>query len=150
MKNLLVMKFGGTSMGSAERMKVAARITAEEQKKRPVVVVVSAMSKITDLLLDTMRQAEAGNRAAADASLAALRRRHEETCRELLPAEKQAAVEARIGELIGEFERIVNGMAMLGERPPRSVDEAVVTGEWLSATLMAEYFAGCEIGRAHV
>src|ERR1035438_7001527 len=143
LKNLLVMKFGGTSMGSAERMKVAARLVAEEQKKRPVVVVVSAMSKITDLLLDTMRQAEAGNRAAVDASLAALRRRHEETCRELLPAEKQAAVEARIGELIGEFERIVNGMAMLGERPPRSVDEAVVTGEWLSATLMAEYLAGC-------
>src|ERR1017187_8473399 len=141
-KNLLVMKFGGTSMGSAERMKVAARITAGEQKKRPVVVAVSAMSKITDLLLDTMRQAEAGNRTAVDASLAALRQRHEETCRELLPAEKQAAVEARIGELIGEFERIVNGMAMLGERPPRSVDEAVVTGEWLSATLMAEYLTG--------
>ena len=137
------MKFGGTSMGSAQRMKVAAHIAAEEQKRRPVVVVVSAMSKITDLLLDTMRQAEAGNRAAVDASLAALRQRHEETCRELLPAEKQAAVEARIGELIGEFERIVNGMAMLGERPPRSVDEAVVTGEWLSATLMAEYLSGC-------
>jgi aspartate kinase len=136
------MKFGGTSMGSAQRMKVAAHIAAEEQKRRPVVVVVSAMSKITDLLLDTMRQAEAGNRAAVDASLAALRQRHEETCRELLPAEKQAAVEARIGELIGEFERIVNGMAMLGERPPRSVDEAVVTGEWLSATLMAEYLTG--------
>src|ERR1017187_4807638 len=136
------MKFGGTSMGSAERMKVAARLAAEEQKKRPVVVVVSAMSKITDLLLDTMRQAEAGNRAAVDASLAALRWRHQETCRELLPAEKQAAVEARIGELIGEFERIVNGMEMLGERPPRSVDEAVVTGEWLSAVLMAEYLTG--------
>jgi aspartate kinase len=136
------MKFGGTSMGSGERMKVAARIAAEEQKKRPVVVVVSAMSKITDLLLDTMRQAEAGNRAAVDASLAALRQRHEAACRELLPARKQAAVEARIGELIGEFERIVNGMAMLGERPPRSVDEAVVTGEWLSATLMAEYLTG--------
>src|ERR1017187_1228995 len=142
LKNLLVMKFGGTSMGSAERMKVAARLVAEEQKKRPVVVVVSAMSKITDLLLDTMRQSEAGNRAAVDASLAALRQRHEKTCRELLPAEKQAAVEARIGELIGEFERIVNGMAMLGERPPRSVDEAVVTGEWLSAVLMAEYLTG--------
>src|ERR1035441_8515455 len=97
MKNLLVMKFGGTSMGSAERIKVAARIVSEEQKKRPVVVVVSAMSKITDLLLDTMRHAEAGNRAATDSSLAALRQRHEETCRELLPAEEQAAVGARVG-----------------------------------------------------
>jgi aspartokinase/homoserine dehydrogenase 1 len=139
--DLLIMKFGGTSMGSAERMRVAARIVQEEQKKRPVVVVVSAMSKITDLLLDAMRHAEAGNRAAVEANLANLRGRHEETCRDLLPAARQAAVTARIAELIGEFERIVNGMAMLGERPPRSVDEAVVTGEWLSATLFSEYLA---------
>ena len=137
--DLLVMKFGGTSMGSAERMRVAARIVQQEQLKRPVVVVVSAMSKITDLLLDAMRHAESGNRAAVDANLANLRSRHEETCRDLLPAESQAKTSARIAELIAEFERIVNGMAMLGERPPRSVDEAVVTGEWLSATLFAEY-----------
>jgi aspartate kinase len=137
--DLLIMKFGGTSMGSAERMRVAARIVQQEQAKRPVVVVVSAMSKITDLLLDAMRYAEAGNRAAVDANLANLRSRHEETCRDLLPAESQARVTARLAELIAEFERIVNGMAMLGDRPPRSVDEAVVTGEWLSATLFSEY-----------
>ena len=41
--------------------------------------------------------------------------------------------------LIDEFERIVNGMAMLGERPPRSVDEAVAIGERLSALLVAAY-----------
>jgi aspartokinase/homoserine dehydrogenase 1 len=139
--NLLIMKFGGTSMGSAERMRVAAHIVQEEHAKRPVVVVVSAMSKITDLLLDSMRYAEAGNRAAVGANLANLRSRHEETCRDLLPPESQARVTARIAELIAEFERIVNGMAMLGDRPPRSVDEAVVTGEWLSATLFAECLA---------
>jgi aspartate kinase len=139
LQNLLIMKFGGTSMGSSERMRVAARIVQEETAKRPVVVVVSAMSKITDLLLDSMRFAEAGNRAAVDANLANLRSRHEETCRDLLPPGYQTRVTARLGELIGEFERIVSGMAMLGDRPPRSVDEAVVTGEWLSATLFSEY-----------
>jgi len=139
--DLLIMKFGGTSMGSAERMRVAARIVVEEQKKRPVAIVVSAMSKITDLLLDTMRHAEAGNPASVEANLAALRARHADTCRDLLPPGRQGAVAARIEEIIAEFERIVNGMAMLGERPPRSVDEAVVTGEWLSATLIAEYLA---------
>ena len=70
LNDLLVMKFGGTSVGSAERMRVAARIAADEQQKRPVVVVVSAMSKITDLLLDTMRHAEAGDRAGLEANLA--------------------------------------------------------------------------------
>jgi aspartate kinase len=139
--DLLVMKFGGTSMGSAERMRVAARIVRAEVGRRPLVVVVSAMSKITDLLLDAMRHAESGNLAVVEANLANLRGRHEETCRDLLPAESQPKITARIAELTGEFERIVNGMAMLGERPPRSVDEAVVTGEMLSATLFAEYLS---------
>ena len=46
MNNLLVMKFGGTSVGSAARMKVSAGIAMDAAKSRPVVMVVSAMSKI--------------------------------------------------------------------------------------------------------
>lgn len=139
MKDLLIMKFGGTSVGSAERMRVAAQLAAEESRRRPVVIVVSAMSKITDLLLDTMRHAEAGDQAGIDADLATLRARHEEACRALLPEDRQADARLRIGEIIGDFERIVNGMAMLNERPPRSVDEAVAAGERLSVLLVSEY-----------
>ncbi|HTP32206.1 MAG TPA: aspartate kinase [Candidatus Acidoferrales bacterium] len=139
MKDLLVMKFGGTSVGSAERMRVAAGIAAEEKKKRPVAIVVSAMSKVTDLLLDTMRHAEAGDRAGLEADLALLRTRHEEACRELLPPADQGPVLAKLHDVIDEFERIASGMALLGERPPRSVDEAVATGEWLSVILVSEY-----------
>ncbi len=139
MQDLLIMKFGGTSVGSAERMQVAARLAAEERRKRPVAIVVSAMSKVTDLLLETMRHAEAGNQAAIEAALALLRTRHEEACRQLLPEPSQARALERIHELVGEFERIVNGMAMLNERPPRSVDEAVAVGERLSVLLVAEY-----------
>lgn len=138
MNDLLIMKFGGTSVGSAERMRVAAGLIAAEHRRRPVAVVVSAMSKITDLLLDTMRHAEAGSRAGMEANLAALRARHEEACRDLLPEDRRGPVMARMSELLAEFERIVNGMAMLNERPPRSVDEAVATGERLSALLLAE------------
>ena len=139
MKDLLVMKFGGTSMGSAERIRVAAAIAAAQRRTRPVVVVVSAMSKVTDLLLDTLRHAEAGDQAGMDANLRKLRERHVETCRELLPAEKHDAALAGIDALIADFERIANGIRMLGERPPRSVDEAVAIGERLSALLMAAY-----------
>ncbi|HEY1221261.1 MAG TPA: aspartate kinase, partial [Bryobacteraceae bacterium] len=133
------MKFGGTSVGSAERMRVAAGLAAAERARRPVVVVVSAMSKITDLLLGTMRHAEAGDRAGMDANMAALRARHQEACRELLPEPRCSSVLERVHELIAEFERIVGGMAMLNERPPRSVDEAVAVGERLSALLLSEY-----------
>ena len=139
MNNLLVMKFGGTSVGSAERMKVAAHISASQRRERPVLIVVSAMSKITDLLIETMRRAEAGDRAGMEANIETLRNRHLETCHELLAPDKYDAVLAGIHSLIGEVQRIANGMLMLGERPPRSVDEAVAIGERLSALLIAAY-----------
>jgi bifunctional aspartokinase / homoserine dehydrogenase 1 len=131
------MKFGGTSMGSAERIRVAARLAAEQGARRPVVVVVSAMSKVTDLLLDSLRKAEAGDQADLDANLEKLSARHRECCSGLLPKEKQAAATAGLEGLIAEFARIAKGVMMLGERPPRSVDEAVAVGERLSAYLMA-------------
>ena len=136
MNNLLVMKFGGTSMGSADRMRVAADIISKEQKKRPVLVVVSAMSKVTDLLLESLRHAEVGDRASVDSSIESLLKRHIETCNELLSSE--AAIQD-VEQLVSEFRRIANGILMLGERPPRSVDEAIAIGERLSPALLARY-----------
>jgi aspartokinase/homoserine dehydrogenase 1 len=131
---LLIMKFGGTSMGSADRLRVAAGIIAERQKNGPLVVVVSAMSKVTDLLLETLRHAEVGDRAAVEAAIEALRLRHIETCG-ALSADAIADVES----LVNEFRRIANGILMLGERPPRSVDEAIAIGERLSAAILARH-----------
>ena len=60
------MKFGGTSVGSAERIKAACDLIAAEGARRPLVAVVSAMSKITDLLLDTTRHAEGDDQVGID------------------------------------------------------------------------------------
>lgn len=139
MKHLLVMKFGGTSMGSAERIRVAGSICAGQMRQRPVVAVVSAMSKVTDLLLDTLRKAEGDDRAGLDAGLARLEERHIQTCRELLPAPKLDSALEAVHSIIADFRRIAQGIMMLGERPPRSVDEAVAAGERLSALLAAAY-----------
>lgn len=139
MSNLLVMKFGGTSMGSAQRIRVAAELASTEQARRPVAIVVSAMSKITDLLLDSLRKAEAGDQADLDQNLLQISQRHAQACRELLPEDRQGKALEELQTLVDEFARIAQGMLMLGERPPRSVDEAIATGERLSAFLMAEY-----------
>ncbi len=139
MSNLLVMKFGGTSMGSAQRIRVAAELASTEQARRPVAIVVSAMSKITDLLLDSLRKAEAGDQADLDQNLQQISQRHALACKELLPEGRQEKALAELQGLVDEFARIAQGMLMLGERPPRSVDEAIATGERLSAFLMAEY-----------
>jgi len=139
MKNLLAMKFGGTSMGSAERLRGAAAICANARNERPVVVVVSAMSKVTDLLLDTLRLAELGNSLEVEAHVRMLEARHVETCRELLPEPACSTAICEVGNITGDFKRIANGMLILGERPPRSVDEAIAVGERLSAMMLSAY-----------
>jgi len=139
MNNLLVMKFGGTSMGSAERIKVAAGICTEQKRQRPVVAVVSAMSGVTDLLLNTLRHAEGGDESGIAANLERLTARHLEACKELLDAARCQSTSSGIHALIGDFQRITNGVRMLGERPPRSVDEAIAIGERMSALMMSEY-----------
>jgi aspartate kinase len=138
----MVMKFGGTSMGSAERIKVAAGICTEQKRQRPVVAVVSAMAGVTDLLLNTLRHAEAGDESGIAANLERLTARHVEACRELLDGRRCESTMSGIHALIGDFERITNGVRMLGERPPRSVDEAIAIGERLSALMISEYLEG--------
>jgi len=133
------MKFGGTSVGSAERMRAAAKLSAGYKRKRPVVIVVSAMSGVTDLLIETTKHAEAGDNAGRNANIRKLEERHVQACRELLPASKQKPVLAGIRELVGEFDRITHGMLMLNDRPPRSVDEAIAIGERLSALMIAAF-----------
>ena len=100
---LLVMKFGGTSVGGADRISGAAALIAEARRERPVVAVVSAMSKVTDALLDTMRRAEAGDRAGMDANIAQIELRHVEVCRALFPADRQAPILAGLHARLEDF-----------------------------------------------
>ena len=133
---LLVMKFGGTSMGSAERICVAADICRQQRALRPVLAVVSAMAGVTDLLLNTLRHAEGGDEAHIETNVEQLLKRHLDTCEELGIGENASG---GVRDLIADFERLANGMLMLGDRPPRSVDEAIAIGERLTALMMAGY-----------
>ena len=126
-------------MGSAERIKVAAQICTEQKQQRPMVAVVSAMSGVTDLLLNTLRHAEAGDESGIETNLDRLSERHLETCQELLKGERCDQTLHGVRNLIADFRRIAHGVLMLGERPPRSVDEAVSIGERLSALMLSEY-----------
>ena len=125
-------------------MRASAAIISEQQKRRPLIVVVSAMSTVTDLLFDTLRHAELSDRAAVDSSLRRLLKHHVETCENLF---KDTTSTTRfrkrahddVQSLVSEFHRIANGILMLSERPPRSVDEALAIGERLSSALLAHY-----------
>jgi len=139
LNDLLVMKFGGTSMGSAERIRSAALLCEEAWRQRPLVVVVSAMAKVTDMLLEALRHAEGGDEAGLNRLLAELDAKHRQCSNELLEGEARDRTQRVLDGILEDFTRIARGVLMLGERPPRSVDEAVAAGERLSAALMAAY-----------
>src|SRR5579862_1108202 len=71
-----VMKFGGTSVGDAARIRSAAAIAAETAKTRAVVVVVSAMSGVTNTLIAAAGKSATGDEAAAEALTEALQDKH--------------------------------------------------------------------------
>jgi aspartokinase/homoserine dehydrogenase 1 len=148
--SLLVMKFGGTSLGSPERIGRVADLCAKSGASRPTVVVVSAMSKVTDLLLDTLVCGESGDEQGVQDGIRTLEEKHIAAARELLPAERQDAAIVEIEAILKTYARIARGMLMLRERPARAVDEAITTGEQLSALLVAELLQSRGIAAARV
>ena len=133
-----VMKFGGTSVGDAARIRSAAQIAAEASKDRAVVVVVSAMSGVTNTLIAAAGKAAAGDEAAAEALAKSLQAKHHGTIGELITnIEKRRELLAEIDSLIERAANYCRGCALLGELSPRALDVIAGTGERLTARITA-------------
>lgn len=138
MENILVMKFGGTSVGSAERIVATAGLIADAaQRGRPVVAVVSAMAGVTDLLVLAAKAAAAGKADELEQNLARLRSRHSEAAAALLDDERREAFEASALQIIGQVENTCEGISRLAHCPARAMDAVTGCGEKLSALLVA-------------
>ena len=137
-KKLQVMKFGGTSVGDADCIRRAAEIVKNANREYSVVVVVSAMSGVTNRLIAAAQNAAAGNaRESADLAIG-LKEQH------FAAAQALVSDEATHFELIADLERITNevanlcqGIALLRELTPRVHAIVSSVGERLSARLMA-------------
>ena len=142
-----VMKFGGTSVGDAARIRSAAVIVAEAAEQRSVVVVVSAMSGVTNTLIAAAGKAAAGDEAVAEAMAAALQTKHHETIGALISdIEKRRELLAEIDALIDRAANYCRGCALLGELSPRALDVIAGTGERLAARITAAVLRemGCQ------
>ena len=105
------MKFGGTSVGSAERIRQAASIVHEHARSgNDVVVVVSALSKVTDLILSALNSARLGQGKEMEEGLKQLRQRHEQTLGQLCQGESKKHVK---GQKETPFSQCVTAMAKL-------------------------------------
>lgn len=137
--SVLAMKFGGTSVGSSDAISQLCQIVVNQQQQWDnVVVVVSAMSKVTDMLLSGAHAASRGDRASAKATAEALRSRHQHTLRDLAgDSEDAIVVGAQIMALIDEFELLAQSVSVLGEASPRAIDAISSLGERMSVRLVA-------------
>jgi bifunctional aspartokinase / homoserine dehydrogenase 1 len=133
-----VMKFGGTSVGDASRIRSAAAIAAEASKERAVVVVVSAMSGVTNTLIAAAGKAATGDEAAAEALTSALQEKHHEAIGNLISdIENRRQLLSEIDALIERAANYCRGCALLGELSPRALDVIAGTGERLIARMAA-------------
>ncbi|MBA3468427.1 MAG: aspartate kinase [Herpetosiphonaceae bacterium] len=134
---LLVTKFGGTSVGSAAAIRALATITAQNRAAWDgVVVVVSALSGVTDSLLRIVRTAQSGDAVGVHELYTALRLRHDSTIDELLTTER-AAVRKDVDGLLDECAKLCEGVRVLGELTLRTLDAITGLGERMSARIVA-------------
>jgi aspartate kinase len=145
------MKFGGTSVEDAQAMKRTAGIVrGRRERGLEAVVVVSAMAKVTDLLLSAASAAGRGDKAGALAIGARLRHRHIDTATALLDAEHFTRLQAILHQEFDALDDLLRGIAAVGELTPRTNDLVLSFGERLSSRMMAEAFDQLGLQGAHV
>jgi aspartokinase/homoserine dehydrogenase 1 len=136
---LVVMKFGGTSVGGVAALQQATSIVKKAREEgNEVVVVASAMSGVTDLLLRGARQAEAGDVTTADHARQEIMAKHTQVIEALLAGSKaHASVLTKISALLDEFEALCQSVNVLGELTPRALDVIAGMGERMSVRQVA-------------
>ncbi len=127
-----VLKFGGTSMGSAESMKQIGAIL--KNYPASVVVVVSAMSGTTDLLIKCGELASKGDETYKEI-LQKIEDRHLETTKALVPVQNQSSLLSLIKKGCNEIQDICNGIFLIGECSLKTKDKLMSYGEWLSSKI---------------
>jgi len=125
---MIVMKFGGTSLGAPERVDTAARLVKEQLERKPAVVV-SAFGGVTDLLIANARMALTGTVQLGD-----VRARHREYIQAFGLHEDIVAPD------LFRLEELLRGVSLVRELTPRTLDLTVSFGEMMSHKIVAARF----------
>ncbi len=132
-----VLKFGGTSVGSAENIKRVRDIVLGQ--KDDVIVVISALGGVTDKILNAARVASIGT-GYFHSELTAVREKHYEIMDSLF--DEGHEIYERINVLLKEMEKILTGVTLVGELTPKTIDRIVSLGERMSSQIIAKYITG--------
>jgi len=137
--NNITMKFGGTSVGSADAIeKVIAIVQRTRSTGTPVAIVVSAMSGVTDMLLRAVKAAVSGDRWEYMSLSTTIRDKHEDAIIQLLePGERRDEILHIVTTMTHQLTELCEAINILGEATPRISDAIVSFGERLSCRLVA-------------
>lgn len=133
-----VLKFGGTSVGSAENIKKVKEIILNQ--KDDVVVVVSALGGVTDKILTAAGSASTGT-GDFHTELKEIRIKHDEVITALFNG--SGSIKYIVAELLDELEQILTGITLVGELTPKTLDRIAGIGERISSNIVAQ-FIGAE------
>lgn len=134
-----VLKFGGTSVGSAENIKkVADILKSYKSKKQEFTVVFSAMSGITNQLIEVAKKASQTDENYQQV-LKSIEQKHISTVKSLIDIKVQSKVVANVKMMINELEDLLHGVFLLKELSLRTLDLVLSFGERLSTYIISEY-----------
>ena len=130
-----ILKFGGTSLATAERIAAVVDILVERQNTTKLAVVVSAMGGVTDTLAEASRFAAWGTNSHRQ-TCQELSARHLAVAEALAPANELKELRDRIERRLSEVEELLHGIYLVRESSARSLDLISSYGERLSADLV--------------
>ncbi|MDE6669166.1 MAG: aspartate kinase [Muribaculaceae bacterium] len=129
-----VLKFGGTSVGTAESLENVKKIV--EGINGEAIIVVSALGGLTDKLIATARQAASGD-SGYKAEIEGIRRRHHDIIERVVPESRRRGVTAEVDRLLDEMERNYDGVNLLLNLSAHTLDTIVSFGERMSSHIVA-------------
>lgn len=131
-----VLKFGGSSVGTPDALTNAIEIITSSQKEDRLVVVVSAFRGVTDQLLHVAELASEGDQSYTEI-LHEIETRHYQTIKKVLPAKGQSDVITEFKITFNELEDVLQGVSLIHELTPKTLDFIVGFGERFSALVLA-------------
>jgi len=136
--NMFILKFGGTSVATAQNLKKVQTIIKKHSESHKVIVVVSALGGVTNQLQECATLAGNGNDTYKEV-LEHIEKRHLELCNELLPVKERNSTLTQAKLLLNDLEDICRGVFLIRELSPRSLDHILSYGEVLSAAIISDY-----------
>ena len=137
-----VLKFGGTSVGCARNIRKVKEIVQNQEDD--LIVVVSALGETTDKIMKASGMAVTGA-AHFNTELEKIRGMHFSVIRELFEGERLKIVSEKVGALLDELAMIIQGVSMIEELTPKTLDKISGFGERISSYLISIFIEGAQL-----